>query len=554
MDAHTHTNAKIVDRAQLIETREAARERGQRVVQCHGCFDIVHPGHVRHLQFAARQGDRLLVSITPDESVNKGDGRPLFSQDLRAENLAALDCVDWVYINDRPTAEALLEDCRPDVYIKGREYESNDDPRFLAERAIIERHGGRVVFSSGDVVFSSTALVEALGTGRAGQMDHARDPVTARLHQLGLIHDLSYGALAKLVDSFRGKRVVVFGEVILDTYINCDRPEVSTESPTLSLRPLSTTTFDGGAAVVASHLAGLGARPTLVTAIPGSAEGERFRSRMTAIGVEVIAVPTSTPMLEKQRFLVGRDKMMKLDCAGPIVCEASHRDQLLSIAERVCAENSMDAAIITDFGLGLMTPRTITALCRTLRPRVGFLSGDVSGKRSSLLAFQSLDWLCPSEQEMREALVDHDSSLPAIAWSILSKTNAQRICATLGPDGLVAFDRLREDAPSADEFRRKLSGEPIPSLTPVPVDTLGCGDALLAVATLALAGGAAHAQAAYIGSVAASIQARLLGNHALSSVELLDHLRHLAQPGVVVRRTSGAAPSMPSTTIEITTP
>lgn len=179
MDAGSQTNGKILDRAGLLAARRSAREAGESVVQCHGCFDIVHPGHVRHLQFASTQGERLLVSITPDEEVNKGDGRPLFSQDLRAENLAALDCVDWVYINDEPTARGLLEAFRPDVYIKGREYERNDDPRFLAERAVIEGYGGRVVFSSGDVVFSSTALVGAIGRGASGDVGLSSDPVTA---------------------------------------------------------------------------------------------------------------------------------------------------------------------------------------------------------------------------------------------------------------------------------------------------------------------------------------------------------------------------------------
>lgn len=539
MDARSRTNAKILDRAGLLAARGAAREAGRSVVQCHGCFDIVHPGHVRHLQFAATQGDRLLVSITPDESVNKGEGRPLFSQDLRAENLAALDCVDWVCINDEPTAERLLETIRPDVYIKGREYERNDDPRFLAERSVIERHGGRVVFSSGDVVFSSTALVGAIGRGHAEDVGRSADPDTARLHQLGRMHDLSYSRLSSRIDSMRGERVAVVGEVVLDAYVHCDRPEVDSESPILSLRPIHRVTFDGGAAVVALHLASLGASPTLVTALPDSADAEAFRRRMDIAGIAVEAVETSSPMLEKQRFVVGRDKLMKLDCPGPIVSEATHREQLLGIARRVCGRTggASRVAIVTDFGLGLLTPRTIGSLCDEIRPMVDFLSGDVSGRRSSLLAFRSADWLCPSELEMREALVDHESSLPALAWSILCKTNTRRLCATLGGDGLVAFDRLPGGGPDHGGIHRTLSGEPVPSLCPVPVDTLGCGDSLLAVSSLALACGASHCEAVFLGSAAASVQAGSLGNRAITRSELLDRLRVLTGGGVVVRRT-----------------
>lgn len=95
---------------------------------------------------------------------------------------------------------------------------------------------------------------------------------------------------------------------------------------------------------------------------------------MGIAGIAVEAVATSSPMLEKQRFVAGREKLMKLDCPGPIVSEATHREDLLGIAERVSglADDGLDAAIVTDFGLGLMTPRTIGSLCDLLRPRVGF--------------------------------------------------------------------------------------------------------------------------------------------------------------------------------------
>src|SRR5436190_6921262 len=149
-DKHTvRTHSKVLSVEEAARTVRTAQSSGEVVVLCHGCFDIVHPGHIRHLQHAAKLGDRLLVTITGDALMEKGTGRPLIPQELRAENLAALDCVRWVAINPRPTAAELLEIIQPDVYVKGREYEHNHDPRFTLERQIVERHGGRVVFTSG---------------------------------------------------------------------------------------------------------------------------------------------------------------------------------------------------------------------------------------------------------------------------------------------------------------------------------------------------------------------------------------------------------------------
>src|SRR5690554_6067465 len=114
MDPTPAIRRKILSRDSLLDLRAEARSDGRTVVQCHGCFDIVHPGHIRHLQQAARLGDILLVSITADAAMRKGDGRPLFPQELRAENLAALDFVDWVHIDRQETALELLEAVQPD--------------------------------------------------------------------------------------------------------------------------------------------------------------------------------------------------------------------------------------------------------------------------------------------------------------------------------------------------------------------------------------------------------------------------------------------------------
>src|ERR1700682_1889708 len=128
------SSRKVVDHAALLKHRAAARAAGRTVVHCHGCFDIVHPGHIHHLQFARSLGDVLIVSVSADPHVNKGVDRPLIPDELRASSLAALECVDCVYVNPGPTAIELLEALHPDVYVKGREYEQNCDPRFLAEK------------------------------------------------------------------------------------------------------------------------------------------------------------------------------------------------------------------------------------------------------------------------------------------------------------------------------------------------------------------------------------------------------------------------------------
>ena len=154
---------KIIDPIDAAARVRAAQAAGEVVVMCHGCFDLLHEGHLRHLHEARRLGDRLLVTITGDAFVSKGPGRPLVGQGRRALALAGLPMVDWAAVSEHATAVELLGFVRPDVYVKGGEYEDSGDRRYQAEREVVEGYGGRAAFTSGDVVYSSTAIIDSMG-------------------------------------------------------------------------------------------------------------------------------------------------------------------------------------------------------------------------------------------------------------------------------------------------------------------------------------------------------------------------------------------------------
>src|SRR5207237_108575 len=204
-----------------------------------------------------------------------------------------------------PTAVGLLEAMKPDVYVKGSEYERSADPRFLAEKQTVARHGGRVVFSNCDVVYSSTALIDSMSTP-----DRARDEKVARLRER---HGLSDGRLIALLARGGGLRVVVVGDYILDRYHFCDATGLAGEGPMLSLRALHENEFDGGAGVVALHLAGLGARPVRVSALADDDDSRRAELRLAAAGVELQCSRPRRQVVTKHRYLVDHSKLFKVD-------------------------------------------------------------------------------------------------------------------------------------------------------------------------------------------------------------------------------------------------
>jgi rfaE bifunctional protein kinase chain/domain/rfaE bifunctional protein nucleotidyltransferase chain/domain len=514
---------KLLSLQQLLELRSRAASSGASVVHCHGCFDIVHPGHIHHLQYARSLGDLLVVSVSADTHVNKGADRPLIPDDLRAKSLAALECVDAVYLNPHPTAVELLEQLRPDLYVKGHEYEKNFDPRFAAEREAVTRHGGRVVFSSNDIVYSSSALIHGMSR---------TDPFSSeKLKRFCHRHNLTARHLHQLVHDFRGQRVVVIGDYILDSYHFCDATGVAGEGPMMALRAIDTRNFDGGGAIIAQHLASLGASPTLVTALADDDESRQAELRLRAAGVRTIAVRSRRSIVQKHRYLVDDTKLFKVDqgTASPL---DSQQEQKL--AGQIVANCQGAACVIfADFGYGLITGGLLERVLAPLRSCVPVLTADVSGRQSNLKRFQGVDLLCPTEREVRETLHDFSSGLGAVVAGLLGLCNARHAIITLGKQGLVSFDGSAPRTPD-----QRLASDYIPALASHPVDPLGAGDALLAVASLALAVGASLQAAALLGSLAAAEHVQAIGNTPLTLQALCDAVATCDHPPVAARLAS----------------
>jgi len=499
---------KIVDVERLESLVREARQDGKTVVQCHGCFDIVHPGHIRYLQFAREQGDVLIVSLTGDLEIDKGAGRPYIPQELRAENLAALMFVDYVHIHPAPTAEDLLGRIRPDVYVKGAEYEHATDPRFLAEKGVVENYGGRIIFSSGEVVFSSTELIERV---------RGEDMASERLRYFTRRHGIDHTSIRRLFDRFTKLNILVVGDLVVDRYVFCDALGVARESPMISLVRRDERTYLGGAAIVARHLAGLGARATLLSA---GAKDDTARWAGTILAeddIQTLLIESRPSLVEKVRFLAEDQKLFKVD--------EGHRLPLDSVAERKAAvileqqAKHADAVVICDFGYGMITGALLSRVLPTLRHNVPILTADVSGGQASLLEFKHVDLLCPTEREARATLNDFSSGLSSLAWQLMNQTQARHLFVTLEKRGMVVFDRQTQQR-SAPEWSQRLKSEQLPTLVDHAVDLLGCGDALLAASTLTLAAGGDLMTAAYIGNAAAAVEASLLGNQPVDASRL----------------------------------
>ena len=512
---------KIIERERLAQELRQVQARGGKVVQCHGCFDIVHPGHVQYLQFARQLGDVLVVSLTGDAAIAKGADRPYIPQELRAENLAALEFVDWVVVDSRPTACELLEMLRPDVYVKGREYAGATDPRFLREKEVVEQHGGCVVFHSGDVVFSSTRLIRTLE--REENLDECRLRVLCQRNAIDL------PSLTAMLGRFTDMPVVIVGDVIREHYVDCDASAAAPDAPVLSLQKLGSRCYWGGAAAVALQLRTLGAKPFLLTATARDDASAALQDQLGECGVEVCAMPLRKGLLTRQTILADDTKLYKLtDGAFEPLDSVWERRIAAALRERF---NVAQLLVWCDYGGGLFTPGLVRDQTRLAHQNGVLVTGHAPEPRSGLAALCETDLLCVTERRLREALHDMGSGLPSVAWNLLRASHGHTALVSLHKRGLIGFDGRSGDATSivADVRLRhdaleRLRSEYVPPLHAHCVDLLGIDEAVLASASLALASGSSLPMAAYIAAAASAIGVARPGLAQVEVTELQDWL------------------------------
>ena len=249
---------KEVTLEHLARMVKEEKRKGKRVVHCHGVFDLLHIGHIRHFNQARKLGDILIVTLTPDQYVNKGPGHPAFTEDLRMETIAALDVVDYVALNQWPMAIDAIKLLKPDYYVKGIEYQEKEKDYtggIILEEEAVKSVGGKLAFTD-DIVFSSSGLINKYASPFPSEVND---------YLAGLSTRYKTEEIFDYIKQARSLKVLVVGEAIIDEYQYCEAIGKSSKEPTLAVKSLYTDTFAGGALAVANHVANFCDKVGLVT-------------------------------------------------------------------------------------------------------------------------------------------------------------------------------------------------------------------------------------------------------------------------------------------------
>ena len=469
------------------------RPRARRVIMCHGVFDVVHPGHVTHLIYAKSKADVLVASITADHHITKGTHRPHVPQDLRAVNLAAFEVVDYVVIdrNAKPIENIRL--IQPDYFAKGFEYATGGmPPKTVEEADAVQSYGGEIIFTPGDIVYSSSSLINLA-------------PPSIKLEKLQIIMErggITFDTLRRTLDAMVGRRVHVVGDTIIDSYTHCAMIGGQTKTPTMSVLFERKVDYVGGAAIVAKHLAAAGGRVTFSTVLGDDVYRGFVVDDLEQAGIDVrVVVDRSRPTVNKNAIVVGGYRLLKVDTLD----NRSISDQILEDIAQVVQQVPTDAVVFSDFRHGMFNRRTIPELVQAV-PQGCFRVADsqVASRWGNITDFQGFDLITPNEREARFALGDQDSVIRPLASNLYDAARCKLLILKLGERGVLAC--CNADHESLDSFFV------IDSFVDRLVDAVGAGDALLAYATLAMLAKRDAAIATILGTMAAAIECECDGN------------------------------------------
>ena len=467
--------------------------RSQRVIMCHGTFDVVHPGHVRHLMYAKSKAEILVASLTCDAHIAKANFRPFVPEDLRALNLAALDMVDYVVIDSDPTPLRNLSIIQPDYFAKGYEYVSSGlHPKTKEEKDILDAYGGEILFTPGDIVYSSSKLIEleppAIGA----------EKLISLLEAEGLTFDDLRHALNKV----KGLKVHVIGDTIVDSYTQTAMIGGQTKTPTLSVRYESERNYVGGAGIVAKHLKAAGADVRFTTVLGKDRWQEFVLKDLQDFGIAVDAIIDETrPTTNKNAVICGDYRLLKIDTLD----NRAISEKIQTRFHDAIAATGFDAVVFSDFRHGIFNKSTIPAMIEAI-PQGVFRVADsqVASRWGNILEFQGFDLITPNEREARFSLGDQDSVVRPLALRLFQEAKCKNLILKLGERGILAY---RERDPS--DLRSFFT---VDTFVDHLVDAVGSGDALLAYATLTEIATRNPVVAAVLGSFAAAVECEFDGN------------------------------------------
>ena len=499
---------KIVSLDELAVIVDKLKSEGRSVAQCHGCFDLLHLGHIKHFESAKAAADIVVVTITPDRFVNKGPGRPVFNENLRMEAIAALQAVDYVALNKWDTAIETIKIVKPTFYVKGQDYKDREKDltkNIYLEEEAVQSAGGSILFTE-EITFSSSTLINSHFS-----------PFNERVQDFLADFKARYSSddVISIINGLKDAKVLVIGDTIIDEYHYCRPLGKSSKSPTISTIFLNGEAYAGGVLAIANHLEQYAGKVELVTVLGSQDSQLEIIEKNLSPGVErTFFYRNDSPTNTKRRYIDTylNIKLYEVTFINDKFLDTSLETEIINYLKTRIDE--FDFILVSDFGHGFITP----GLQEFLQDSGKYLAVNAQTNSNNygfnyITKYRNVSYISIDEKELRLPFGDNYGKLEDLIEKLSAITGCNDITITLGQAGSMFY--------SGGKYYTS------PAFASAVKDSVGAGDALLSITSLLKYKNVPAELIPFIGNCMGTLAVEIIGNeHPVYKKDLTRFINH----------------------------
>ena len=506
------SNPKVLTFLEMLETVEALKKEGKKIVQTHGVFDLIHPGIIQHLTSARGMGDVLIVTVIKDEDVRRGPGRPVFPETLRLMNVASLDQVDYVCLVEDKKNFDCVQRIQPDVFAKGQAHKDRDQE--VARKIFQEEKdlfwGKTEIHETGGFAFSSTEIINRF-------LDIYPEDTRVFLQQF--FQKYSFKEIADLFHGLEKLKVCLVGDGIIDEYHYCEPMGKAAKANLVVNRYTEDEVFAGGSFAIANHVAGVCSEVHLVTLLGEENSREQYvRDNLKPNVSAKLFFRSDGPTVTKTRFVHQylNQKLFEINYLNDAPVNPDLEQEIIEYLESCLGE--YDLVLLSDFGHGFVTQGIYEALRKHSRILAVNTQTNAANTGYNLITkYHHANLVCLDETEVRLAAHDKISAIDKIAHKIKKEIQADHLIVTLGKQGAIGIDRNGRVART-------------PIFSTKVVDTIGAGDAFFAFTAPCVAQDLPMDLVSFIGNAVGALAVQIVCNkRPVEKHELLEFIHSLTK-------------------------